>query len=68
MKYSWHRVVHVRPAHLFKKIVHNDGNGGYFPEADFLFYLVCIAWFSTCIGLGHESSALAPRLIVGGRM
>lgn len=32
--YSWHRVVNVRPQHLFNKIVHNNGRGGYCMEAN----------------------------------
>lgn len=40
MHYSWHRSITVRPAYLFKKIVHNEGVGGYCMEANYLFHLI----------------------------
>lgn len=38
--YSWHRVINVRPNHLFQKIVNNAGVGGYCMEANFFFHLI----------------------------
>ncbi|KAI1498005.1 hypothetical protein F5X99DRAFT_395054 [Biscogniauxia marginata] len=46
--YSWHRVVDVKPQHLFKKIVaagpgHGRGRGGYCMEANTLFHTVLLS-------------------------
>ncbi|RYP81127.1 hypothetical protein DL769_002136 [Monosporascus sp. CRB-8-3] len=41
--YSWHRVVDVSPRHLFKKIVHQPGRGGYCMEANSLFHTVLLS-------------------------
>ncbi|RYO99320.1 hypothetical protein DL763_001599 [Monosporascus cannonballus] len=41
--YSWHRVVDVSPPHLFKKIVHQPGRGGYCMEANSLFHTVLLS-------------------------
>ncbi|EXJ84220.1 hypothetical protein A1O3_04887 [Capronia epimyces CBS 606.96] len=40
MHYSWHRVINVRPAYLFKKMVYSAGVGGYCMEANYLFHLI----------------------------
>ena len=36
--YSWHRVVHISPRHLFRKIVDNPGRGGYCMEVNYFFH------------------------------
>lgn len=38
--YSWHRVINVKPAHLFRKIVHQPGRGGYCMEANLFYHMV----------------------------
>ena len=38
--YSWHRVINVKPKHLFRKIVNQPGRGGYCMEANYFFHLV----------------------------
>lgn len=38
--YSWHHVVHVEPAHLFRKIVQQRGRGGYCMEANYFIHLI----------------------------
>ena len=38
--YSWHRVVHLKPEHLFRKIVESPGRGGYCMEVNFFFHLI----------------------------
>jgi arylamine N-acetyltransferase len=38
--YSFHHVINIRPNHLFRKIVHNPGVGGYCFEANFFFHLI----------------------------
>lgn len=38
--YSWHKVVNVKPAHLFKKIVNILGRGGYCMEVNYFYHLV----------------------------
>lgn len=41
--YSWHRVVNVKPPHLFSKIVGNAGRGGYCMEANHFFHTVLLS-------------------------
>lgn len=41
--YSWHRVVNVKPLHLFRKIVLDPGRGGYCMEANFFFHTVLLS-------------------------
>ncbi|KAF7189467.1 Arylamine N-acetyltransferase 2 [Pseudocercospora fuligena] len=41
--YSWHKVVNVKPKHLFKKIVRSHGRGGYCMEANFFFHTVLLS-------------------------
>lgn len=41
--YSWHRTVRVHPGHLFEKIVHNAGRGGYCMEVNFFFHHVLVS-------------------------
>lgn len=38
--YSFHRVIHIQPAYLFKKIVNRNGGGGYCMEANYFFHLI----------------------------
>lgn len=41
--YSWHRVVNVKPPHLFSKIVKNEGRGGYCMEANHFFHTILLS-------------------------
>lgn len=41
--YSWHKVVNVKPQHLFRKIVHQHGRGGYCMEANSFFHTVLLS-------------------------
>ncbi|KAK5710774.1 hypothetical protein LTR17_018690 [Elasticomyces elasticus] len=41
--YSWHRVINVKPQHLFNKIVPNAGRGGYCMEANHFFHTVLLS-------------------------
>lgn len=41
--YSWHRVVNVKPQHLFNKIVHSPGRGGYCMEANYFYHTVLLS-------------------------
>lgn len=44
LHYSWHRVVHVQPRHLFNKVVANkDGRGGYCMEVNSLFHVLLLS-------------------------
>ncbi|KAI0123533.1 hypothetical protein BJ170DRAFT_86950 [Xylariales sp. AK1849] len=43
LHYSWHRVIDVKPQHLFKKIVDHPGRGGYCMEANTLFHTVLLS-------------------------
>ena len=38
--YSWHQTVHIKPKHLFWKIVGSAGRGGYCMEANFFFHII----------------------------
>ncbi|RYP72579.1 hypothetical protein DL771_004074 [Monosporascus sp. 5C6A] len=53
--YSWHRVVDVSPRHLFKKIVHQPGRGGYCMEANSLFHTVLLS-------LGYDAYMAGARV------
>ncbi|KXL45124.1 MAG: hypothetical protein FE78DRAFT_540152 [Acidomyces sp. 'richmondensis'] len=37
---SWHRAVNVKPQHLFNKIVHRPGRGGYCMEVNHFYHIV----------------------------
>ena len=41
--YSWHKVINVKPKHLFRKIVRQPGRGGYCMEANFFFHTVLLS-------------------------
>ncbi|RMX72766.1 hypothetical protein D0869_14281 [Hortaea werneckii] len=59
--YSWHRVVNVKPAHLFRKIVLNDqgtGRGGYCMEANSL-------WHYILVSLGFDVYIAGARIYSG---
>lgn len=38
--YSWHKVVNVKPKHLFNEIVGNPGRGGYCMQVNYFYHLV----------------------------
>lgn len=40
--YTFHRVVHVKPQHLFNKIVKNAGRGGYCMEVNYMYHTVLL--------------------------
>ncbi|KAK6070671.1 arylamine n-acetyltransferase 1 [Seiridium cupressi] len=42
LHYSWHRVVDVKPRHLFSKIVKQNGRGGYCMEVNSLFHTLLL--------------------------
>ncbi|KAK4502954.1 hypothetical protein PRZ48_006381 [Zasmidium cellare] len=41
--YSWHHTIHISPSHLFAKVVHNEGRGGYCMEINYFFHLILYA-------------------------
>lgn len=43
LHYSWHRVVKVKPKHLFKKIARSQGRGGYCFEANSFFFTILLS-------------------------
>lgn len=53
--YSWHRVVNVKPPHLFSKIVGNVGRGGYCMEANYFFHTVLLS-------LGFDAYMVGARI------
>ncbi|KAK4561495.1 hypothetical protein LTR86_004813 [Recurvomyces mirabilis] len=59
--YSWHRVVNVKPQHLFTKIVHNPGRGGYCMEANSFFGTVLLS-------LGFATYMAGARICRGNGM
>ena len=38
--YSWHKVVNIKPRHLFREIVGKEGRGGYCMQVNYFFHLV----------------------------
>ncbi|EMC94018.1 hypothetical protein BAUCODRAFT_26240 [Baudoinia panamericana UAMH 10762] len=56
--YSWHRTVNVKPQHLFTKIVHSPGRGGYCMEANHFFHTVLIS-------LGFDVRMAGARIYKG---
>lgn len=46
--YSWHRVIDVKPLHLFRKVINNPGRGGYCMEANTLFHHVLLSLGFDC--------------------
>ncbi|KAK5707667.1 hypothetical protein LTR97_000205 [Elasticomyces elasticus] len=50
--YSWHRVINVKPQHLFNKIVPHAGRGGYCMEANHFFHTVLFSLGFTCYMAG----------------
>ena len=58
LHYSWHRVIHVDPHHLFKKIVQQPGRGGYCMENNTLLHTVLIS-------LGFDAYTAGARIYKG---
>ena len=46
--YSWHRVIDVKPLHLFRKVVGQPGRGGYCMELNSLFHVVILSLGFRC--------------------
>lgn len=58
LHYSWHRVIHIDPSHLFKKIVQQPGRGGYCMENNTLLHTVLIS-------LGFDAYTAGARIYKG---
>ena len=56
--YSWHGLVCVSIPHIFNKIVHNPGRGGYCMEANYLFHIFLYS-------LGFDTHMLGARIFRG---
>ena len=41
--YSWHKVINVKPAHLYRKIVNDPGRGGYCMEVNYFYHTVLLS-------------------------
>lgn len=46
--YSWHRVIHTSPLHLFRKVTNQPGRGGYCMEANWLLHVLLYSLDFNC--------------------
>jgi arylamine N-acetyltransferase len=56
--YSWHGLICVSIPHLFAKIIHSPGRGGYCMEANYLFHIFLYS-------LGFDTHMLGARIFRG---